>query len=99
MIQKFPNAFPLKLTLDGRSDQAIAQGEQAIRMSPHDPQNALFNVALAAAHYLAGRYNEAIVCGCKAMQQRFGLTNSHRVYIAGSNVSPNSVALCASSGS
>jgi adenylate cyclase len=51
-------------------------------MSPHDPQNALFNVALAAAHYLAGRYNEAIVFGRKAMQQRFGLTNGHRIYIA-----------------
>jgi len=51
-------------------------------MSPHDPQNALFNVGLAAAHYLAGRYNEAIVYGRKAMQQRFGLTNGHRIYIA-----------------
>jgi len=68
--------------LDGQSDQAITHGEQAIRMSPHDPQNALFNVGLAAAHYLAGRYNEAIVCGRKAMQQRFGLTNGHRIYIA-----------------
>jgi adenylate cyclase len=70
------------LTLDGRSDQAIEHLEQAIRMSPHDPQNALFNVSLAGAHYLAGRYNEAIVYGSKAMQQRVGLTNSHRVYIA-----------------
>ena len=70
------------LVLDGRSDQAIAHSEQAIRMSPHDPQNALFNVGLAAAHYLAGRYNEAIVYGRKAMQQRFGLTNGHRIYIA-----------------
>src|SRR3974390_744723 len=68
--------------LDGRSDEAILHGEQAIRMSPHDPQNALFNVGLARAHYLAGRYNEAIVCGRKAMQQRFGLTNGHRIYIA-----------------
>jgi hypothetical protein len=29
-----------------------------------------------------GRYNEAIVCGRKAMQLRFGLTNGHRIYIA-----------------
>jgi tetratricopeptide (TPR) repeat protein len=72
----------LALALDGRSDQAIAHGDQAIRMSPHDPQNAVFNVNLAAAHYLAGRYNEAIVYGRKAMQQRFGLTNGHRIYIA-----------------
>jgi adenylate cyclase len=70
------------LALDGRSDQGIEHLEQAIRMSPHDPQNALFNVGLAGAHYLAGRYNEAIVYGGKAVQQRFGLTNGHRIYIA-----------------
>ena len=70
------------LALDGRSDQAIDHIEQAIRMSPHDPQNAIFNVALAAAHYLAGRYTEAVSFGRKAMQQRFGLTNGHRIYCA-----------------
>ena len=69
-------------TLDGQSEQAINHIEQAIRMSPHDPQNAIFNVGLAAAHYYAGRYTEAVNCGRKAMQQRFGLTNGHRVYIA-----------------
>jgi tetratricopeptide (TPR) repeat protein len=70
------------LALDGRSDQAIDHIEQAIRMSPHDPQNALFNVCLAAAYYLAGRYTEAVGCARKAMQQRFGLTNGHRSYVA-----------------
>jgi adenylate cyclase len=72
----------MALALDGRSEKAIEHAEQAIRMSPNDPQNAIFNVALAGSHYLAGRYNEAIVCGRKAMQQRFGLTNGHRIYIA-----------------
>jgi tetratricopeptide (TPR) repeat protein len=70
------------LALDGRSVQAIDHIEQAIRMSPHDPHNAIFNVALAAAHYLAGRYSEAVGIARKAMQQRFGLTNGHRIYIA-----------------
>ena len=46
-------------------------------MSPHDPQNAIVKVHLAAAHYLAGRYIEAAGFGRKAMQQRFGLTNGH----------------------
>jgi tetratricopeptide (TPR) repeat protein len=69
------------LAFDGRSDQAIDHIEQAIRMSPHDPQNALFNAALAAAHYLAGRYAEAAGFGRKAIQQRFGLTNGHRIYV------------------
>jgi Flp pilus assembly protein TadD len=51
-------------------------------MSPHDPQNALLNAALAAAHYQAGRYAEAVGFGRKAIQQRFELTNGHRIYVA-----------------
>ena len=51
-------------------------------MSPHDPQNAIFNVHLAAAHYLMGRYAEAAGFGRKAIQQRFGLPNGHRIYAA-----------------
>ncbi|SHN85554.1 TolB amino-terminal domain-containing protein [Bradyrhizobium erythrophlei] len=70
------------LAFDGRSDQAIDHIEQAIRMSPHDPQNALLNAALAAAHYQAGRYVEAVGFGRKAIQQRFELTNGHRIYVA-----------------
>jgi TolB-like protein/Flp pilus assembly protein TadD len=69
------------LAFDGRSDQAIDHIEQAIRMSPHDPQNALLNAAFAAAHYLAGRYAEAAGYGRKAIQQRFELTNGHRIYV------------------
>jgi TolB-like protein/Tfp pilus assembly protein PilF len=70
------------LAFDGRSEQAMDHIEQAIRMSPHDPQNALLNAALAAAHYQAGRYLEAIGFGRKAIQQRFELTNGHRIYVA-----------------
>ncbi len=72
----------LVLAFDGRSDQAIAHSEQAIRMSPHDPQNAIFNVGLAVAHYLAGRYTEAVGFGRKALQLRNGMTGGHRIYVA-----------------
>jgi tetratricopeptide (TPR) repeat protein len=72
----------LVLALSGRSDQAIPQLEQAIRMSPHDPQNTAFNMALASAHYLAGRYNEAIGFARKGLQERHGWTGAHRIYIA-----------------
>jgi adenylate cyclase len=72
----------LTLALAGRTDEAITHLEQAIRMSPHDPQNAIFNMALAVAHYLAGRYTEAITFGRKAVQQRDGTTAGHRIYIA-----------------
>jgi adenylate cyclase len=72
----------LALALAGRSEEAITHGEQAIRMSPHDPQNAIFNVGLAGAHYLAGRYTEAVGFGRKALQQRDGMTAGHRIYCA-----------------
>jgi adenylate cyclase len=70
------------LALDGQSERAIPHLEQAMRMSPHDPMHALFNVGLAAAHYLAGRYAEAADCSRKVMQQRIGLANGHRLYVA-----------------
>src|SRR5262245_34461045 len=70
------------LAFDGRSDQAIPHLEEAIRMSPHDPQNAIFNTGLAVAHYLAGRYSEAIGFGRKAVQQRTAFTGGHRIYCA-----------------
>jgi adenylate cyclase len=70
------------LAFDGRSEEAIRHAEQALRMSPHDPQNAIFNVGLAAAHYLAGSYPEAIGCARKAVQQRSGWSPAYRIYCA-----------------
>jgi tetratricopeptide (TPR) repeat protein len=70
------------LAFDGQSDQAIHHSELALRMSPHDPQNALFNVGLAAAHYIAGRYADAIGCARKAVLQRPGWTPGYRIYCA-----------------
>jgi adenylate cyclase len=70
------------LSLAGRSDQAILHLEQALRMSPHDPLSAMFNSYLAAAHYLARRYNEAVFFGRKAVQLRRGMTGAHRIYVA-----------------
>jgi len=70
------------LAADGQSDHAIAHLQQAIRMSPHDPQNAIFNVALAAAHYCAGNYTDAVGFARKALQQRPGLAAGNRVYVA-----------------
>jgi len=72
----------LALALADRSKDAITHGEQAIRMSPHDPQTGLFNVALAAAHYLEGRFSEAVRFGRKATQLSPQLSGAHRIYIA-----------------
>ena len=67
---------------DGQCEKAIAHLEEAIRMSPHDPQNSIFNVGIAIAHYFRGHYNEAIASCRKAFQQRSGLARGSRIYIA-----------------
>jgi adenylate cyclase len=70
------------LAVRGLSDEAIPHIEEAVRMSPHDPQNAIFNVGLAVAHYLAARYIEAIGCARRALQQRPEFIGGHRIYVA-----------------
>lgn len=70
------------LAAAGRTDEAVALSEQAIRMSPHDPQNAIFNNALAVAHYLAGRYSEAVNFARKGVQLRDEMISGHRIYVA-----------------
>ncbi len=70
------------LALDGRSDEAIRHFEQAMRMSPRDPFNSFFFVGIAAAHYLAGRYPEAIKWAKQAVQLRPGYLGAHRILCA-----------------
>jgi adenylate cyclase len=72
----------MALACDGQSDTAIHHSEQALRMSPHDPQNIFVYTALAVAYYLAGNYPEAVGFGHKAVQQRPGFTGGHRIYVA-----------------
>jgi TolB-like protein/Flp pilus assembly protein TadD len=70
------------LALDGQSDDAIRHFEQAMRMSPRDPFNSFFFVGIAAAHYLAGRYAEAIKWAKQAVQLRPGYIGAHRILCA-----------------
>lgn len=70
------------LALDGQSDAAIRHFEQAMRMSPRDPFNSFFYVAIAAAHYLAGRYADAIKWAQQAVQMRPGYLGAHRILCA-----------------
>jgi tetratricopeptide (TPR) repeat protein len=70
------------LAFDGRSQQAITHLERAIQMSPHDPQNAVFTAGIAVAHYMDGRFEEAIDFARKALQQRSGFSAGNRIYIA-----------------
>jgi TolB-like protein len=67
----------------GRDREAIAHGEEAIRLSPLDPEMALFLGAIAVAHYAAGRYDEAIERSLEAQRLRPGFQGSRRLLCAG----------------
>jgi tetratricopeptide (TPR) repeat protein len=71
------------LAFDGQSDEAMTHLEEAIRMSPHDPQNAIFNTGLAVVHYLEGRYAKAVEYSSKSLQQRSAFTAGYRIHVAG----------------
>jgi adenylate cyclase len=70
------------LAFGGQSEQAIAHLKEAIRMSPYDPQNAIFNTGLAIAHYLTGRFAEALEYSQKTLQQRSAFSAGHRIHCA-----------------
>jgi TolB-like protein len=67
---------------DGRSEQALACFEQALRMSPRDPLNGFILAGIAAAHYFAGHYPDAVTWARKAVELRPGLLGGHRVLCA-----------------
>jgi len=70
------------LAFDGQSEEATKHLQEAIRMSPHDPQNAIFNTGLAVTHYLTERYAEAVEYSSKTLQQRSAFTAGYRIYVA-----------------
>ena len=51
-------------------------------MSPHDPQNAIFTSAQAIAHYMAGRYPEAVDACRKVLLFNAGMLPGMRIYAA-----------------
>jgi TolB-like protein len=66
----------------GRDQEAIEHGEEAIRLSPLDPEMALFLGAIAVAHFAAGRYGEAIDRSLEAQRLRPGFQGSRRLLCA-----------------
>lgn len=51
-------------------------------MIPRDPLNGAFFSGSAAAHYIAGRYSDAVNCARQAVQLRYGLPAAHRILCA-----------------
>jgi TolB-like protein/DNA-binding CsgD family transcriptional regulator/Tfp pilus assembly protein PilF len=66
----------------GRSDDAIANQEIAIRSNPLDPSIFFRFSGLALAHYLAGRYEVAIKCAERAIHRMPGWYFAHFVLAA-----------------
>jgi TolB-like protein len=71
----------LALVFDGQSEEALQHFEQATRMSPRDPSNR-FCAGISVAHYLAGRYRDAVTWGRQALQLRPGILSGHRIVCA-----------------
>ena len=70
------------LAFDAQSEEAIETFARAIRMSPHDPLRAYCFSGTGVAHYLAGRYQDAVDWGMKAIRQRPGFTAAYRILCA-----------------
>jgi tetratricopeptide (TPR) repeat protein len=66
----------------GRDREAIEHGRMAIRLSPLDPEMALFLGAIAVAHYTAGRYAEAAYHTAEALRLRAGFQGAQRLHCA-----------------
>ena len=70
------------LALAGQDGEAIKHGEDAIRLSPLDPEMALFLGAIATAHYVAGRFAEAAQCTTEALRLRPDFGGAQRLRCA-----------------
>ena len=66
----------------GRDREAIEHGQLAIRLSPLDPEMALFLGAIAVAHFAAGRYAEAARHTADALRLRPGFQGAQRLRCA-----------------
>src|ERR1700746_786247 len=54
----------------------------AIARGPHDPQQVIFHGGLAAAHYLAGSYDEAINSALSVLRFRPTFNGARRLLVA-----------------
>jgi TolB-like protein len=70
------------LAFAGRDREAIEHGEEAIRLSPLDPEMALFLGAIAVAHYTAGRFADAARLTAEALRLRPGFQGAQRLRCA-----------------
>jgi TolB-like protein/Flp pilus assembly protein TadD len=70
------------LAFAGQDREAIEHAEHAIRLSPLDPDMALFLGGIAVAHYGAGRYPEALRTSEELLRLRPGFQGAQRLRCA-----------------
>jgi TolB-like protein/Flp pilus assembly protein TadD len=70
------------LAFAGQDREAIEHGDEAMRLSPLDPETALFLGGMAIAHYTAGRFVESAQCTTEALRLRPGFQGAHRLRCA-----------------
>jgi TolB-like protein/tetratricopeptide (TPR) repeat protein len=70
------------LAFAGQDVEAIAHGEEAMRLSPLDPETAMFIGGIAVAHYVSGRYAEAARFSEELVRLRPGFHGAQRLRCA-----------------
>jgi TolB-like protein len=70
------------LAFAGQDREAIEHGEDAIRLSPLDPDMALFLGSFAVAHYAAARYAQSAHYAGEALRLRPGFQGAQRMRCA-----------------
>lgn len=66
----------------GEAERAVDWGERALRLSPFDRLNYVSHHALAIAHFLRGRYEEATGAARRAVQSNPGFSVAHSLLAA-----------------
>ena len=70
------------LAFSGQDREAIAHSEEAIRLSPLDPEMAMFLGGIAVSHYVAGRFREALQYSSELLRLRPGFHGAQRLRCA-----------------
>jgi TolB-like protein len=70
------------LAFSGRDRDAVDHAETAIRLSPMDPEMAMFFGGIAVAHYTAGRYDQALHYSGELLRMRPGFQGAQRLRCA-----------------
>ena len=66
----------------GAGDEGLRHLAKAMRLSPRDPHQSLYQSACALCHFVAGRYRESVVLNRRAVQLRPRFTSAWRTLAA-----------------